>query len=78
MKEIKDPEKTLADMLPAFLVPSRTPSMKERIRMKISSYNSLSETEVKQLYRRDLQAVSDILGDKKFFGGNTPNLVISY
>ncbi|KAE9548726.1 hypothetical protein FO519_008063 [Halicephalobus sp. NKZ332] len=64
----------LVDNVPKILFPVLLPYIGRVLRKRLGEYSSFSEFELKQIYRKDLQAASDLLGDKKFFGGNKPNL----
>ncbi|KAE9548727.1 hypothetical protein FO519_008064 [Halicephalobus sp. NKZ332] len=73
----KEPEflKTmLAGIIPGFLIPIFIPIAQWIMYRKLKGYAAFSESELKQLYRRNLQAASDILGERKFFGGDETNL----
>ena len=65
----------LSGSVPSFLFPLLIPIFQWVVGRKVGNYNSFSDSELKQLYRRNLQAASDFLGDKEFFGGSEPNLV---
>lgn len=65
----------ISEFVPEIFAPLFAPIIRCRMRSKIGSYGAYSEAEAKQLYRKDLQAASDLLGDKKFFGGDEANLV---
>ena len=58
--------------LPDFLIPLIHPIIKLVIawRLSWSGYGAHSDEELLQMYRRDLQATVDILGDNKYFGGD--------
>uniref|UniRef100_A0AC34GQJ4 Glutathione S-transferase n=1 Tax=Panagrolaimus sp. ES5 TaxID=591445 RepID=A0AC34GQJ4_9BILA len=58
--------------LPDFLIPLIHPIIRIFIgrRISASGYGAHSDEELLQMYRRDLQAAVDILGDNKFFGGD--------
>jgi glutathione S-transferase len=61
----------LAD-LPDFLIPLIHPIIRLFFsrRLSASGYGAHNDEELLQMYRRDLQATVDILGDNKFFGGD--------
>jgi len=64
----------LGHLIPGFLVPLAIPIARIMMSKRLRGYGGFSEAELKQLYRKNLQAISDLIGDKKYLGGDTPNL----
>ncbi|KAE9550750.1 hypothetical protein FO519_006051 [Halicephalobus sp. NKZ332] len=74
IKEYEFVKLLLSSIVPGILIPLVVPVIQLVFGRKLGGYGTFSEAELKQLYRRNLQAATDVLGDKKFLGGNEPNL----
>uniref|UniRef100_A0AC34PV14 GST C-terminal domain-containing protein n=1 Tax=Panagrolaimus sp. JU765 TaxID=591449 RepID=A0AC34PV14_9BILA len=62
--------KILLQGVPSFAFPLLFPVARYFISRRSGGYGAFTDSELKQIYRKDLQAANDFLGDKKFFGGD--------